>query len=871
MVVSEPPPGPWRLHVVPHTHWDREWYLPLEAFRIRLASTVDEVLDVLEADDRMCFTLDGQSVILDDYAQYRPDPTQQRRMRDMLGTGRLAAGPGYVQPDEVLVGGESLVRNLLVGMAVCRRHGAEPAPIGYAPDSFGHPAQMPQILRGFGIDHFIFFRGLGDEAADAGAVMWWRGPDGSQVLAVPMLGGYGNLASIGIRDIDGTPVADPAQWPVAAAAHVVSLLSHWGDRYLVNGLRDVLAGNGVDHRRIQRNLAEMLEECARRVPGTSYRICRYQDYAQTLRDELQHLDLRTVSGELVSGRFANVTRSVNSTRLELKQANHEVEQLLASSETLASLAALRGVYDYPLDAFEVAWRHLLRAQPHDSISGCSVDEVHRDMRHRFDVAREIGARLGQEALAALAGEGRDAVWHWAGEPGQRRSLVNVLPYPRRQSTELALPADLAGSPNLVARTDTEVLPMQIVGEGEHRRGVVVADLPAFGALTVELLVGTAAVPAPARADGAGAIENEYLHVAAAPDGSLTLTDRVTGRLWRGLHRVQDVADRGDEYTFCPVEDDVPRTSADASVEVRVAEPGPLRAELEVRVALPLPASLSADRRRRVGRAGCTLVTTVRLEAGVDRVELSTRLVNRASDHRLRVLFPDPTGDPERVRAQGAFAVLHRPALPVWDGTWREPPTLTQHTGGFVTAGELVLMTRGLPEYEAIPAADGSGGVDLALTLLRAVGWLSRDDLTTRSGGAGPQVRVPDAQGLGERVCEYALSVRGRQDDVALVRATEDYRFDLADAPGRVEVADLLVLRGEGFAFSALKGAEDGEGAVLRLFNPGAQPGWVEVASSAGAVERCRLDETGGEPVSGRVGLGPYEIVTVRVRPPQPLA
>jgi alpha-mannosidase len=855
--------GAWHLHVVPHTHWDREWYLPLEAFRIRLAHTIDEVLDVLEADERMCFTLDGQSVLLEDYVQYRPSPEQRQRLSAALATGRLAAGPGYVQPDEILVGGESLVRNLLVGMSVSRRFGAEPAMIGYSPDSFGHPGQLPQILSGFGIDHLIFFRGLGDDGVAAGAVMWWRGPDGSEVLAVPMLGGYGNLASIGVRDIDGTPVTDPTQWPVAAAAHVRSLLDHWGDRYRANGLRDVLAGNGVDHRRIQPNLVAMLDEVVQRVPGTSYRVCRYQDYVQTVRAQAPSLHLRTITGEQVSGREAQVTRSVNSTRLELKQANQAAEQLLQSSETLASLATLRGVYDYPHDALEVAWRHLLRAQPHDSISGCSVDEVHRDMRHRFDVAHEIATRIGQEALAALAGEGRDAVWHWAGEPGPRRSLVNVLPWARRRSVALPLPRHLRDADGVLARTDVGELPAQLVGSGEHRQAVVVADLPAFGALTVELLAGEAAGEHEAWAAGDMAIENELLRVAAAADGTLTVTDKGTGRTWPGLHRFEDVGDRGDEYSFCPVEGEEPWTSKECQAQVRVIQRGPVRAELEVRLSLPLRASLSADRRRRVGRATCSVTTTVRLEAGVDRVELSTLLVNRASDHRLRVLFPDPTADPDRVRAQSTFAVVERPARPLWNDEWREPPTLTNQTAGVVAAGDLCLMTRGLPEYEAIPH-DG-GGVDLALTLVRSVGWLSRDDLSTRHGGAGPQVPTPDAQGLGERRCEYALSVRGGLDDAALVRAGDDYRVDAADAPGRVVVDDLLRVTGEGFACSALKGAEDGDGVVLRLYNPGQGTAWVQVETSVGALERCRLDETAGVAVSGRVDLAPFEIVTLRVR------
>jgi mannosylglycerate hydrolase len=835
--------------VVPHTHWDREWYLPLEAFRIRLAYTLDEVADVLEERPEMYFTLDGQAVILEDYAEHRPGAG---RLRDLLASGRLEAGPAYVQPDEFLVGAESLVRNYLIGGVVCRRHGAEPAPIGYAPDAFGHVAQMPQILRGFGLDNFIFMRGLGQDAT----LLWWEAPDGSRVLAVHLRAGYDAASSLGREDHHGHWVTEADRWPGEAARRVSELIEQLGPAHARAGAADVLLPNGVDHRRIQRDLPEMLTACEQRIPRTSYRICRYQDYV-AVRRQLPRLRLGTVRGELLSGRLHTVTRGVNSTRLELKQHNAAVERLLQSSEALAALAALAGAYDDPRPAFELAWRHLLRAQPHDSIAGCSVDQVHRDMRGRLDAAREIADRLGQEALVALGGRGREAIWHYAGAPEATRSIVNVLPWRRRRAIELALPETLRRARSLRAGT----LPVQLVGEGRERRAVVIADLPAFGAVALELARGESAPPTmPVRASGPRTIDNGRLRVAVADDGSLTLTDLRSGQLWPGLHRFEDQGDRGDEYTFCPLDGELPWTSAGGAAVVHVAEPGPLRAELEVRVRLPLPAALSADRRRRVGHATCVAVTRVRLEAGADRVELSTRLANRASDHRLRVRFPDPTADPSAVRALSAFAVVRRAARPAGDDTWFEPPPPTHHTAGVVAAGALQLMTRGLPECEAIPLS--GGGVELALTLVRGVGWLSRDDLSTRRGGAGPQVPTPDAQGLGERRCEYALRI-GDGDDAALVRAADDYRFDPADGPGRIDLDGTLEIEGERFACTALKGAEDGDGVILRVYNPGPEPGWIR--AGPGAVERCRLDETGGEPVGGRLELGPYAIVTLRVR------
>src|SRR6201986_4678354 len=163
----------FRYLVVPHTHWDREWYLPFEQFRLLLGARVDGVLNTLEGDDSFTsFTLDGQAIVLEDYLDVRPE--NEGRLRALLAAGRLEVGPSYVLPDEILVGGESLVRNLLLGRRVCRRFGVEPSAAGYLPDSFGHPAQLPQILAGFGIRTFLFSRGLGDEIDDVGVVFRWR-------------------------------------------------------------------------------------------------------------------------------------------------------------------------------------------------------------------------------------------------------------------------------------------------------------------------------------------------------------------------------------------------------------------------------------------------------------------------------------------------------------------------------------------------------------------------------------------------------------------------------------------------------------------------------------------------------------------------
>src|SRR5947207_6309494 len=230
------PAAAYRFFVVPHTHWDREWYLPLEHFRVELAALVDEVLDVLERDEAFrVFTLDGQAVLLEDYLELRPE--QEPRLRALLADGRLAVGPSYVLPDELLVGGESLVRNLLLGRAVCERLGARTSRVGYLPDSFGHPAQLPQILAGFGIESFLFSRGVGDEVDDVGRIFRWTAPDGTAVTAFNLPGHYDSAVHLQSAD------------DLAERARGLA------ERY---GLRDVVLCNGSDPQPVQPALPQFV-------------------------------------------------------------------------------------------------------------------------------------------------------------------------------------------------------------------------------------------------------------------------------------------------------------------------------------------------------------------------------------------------------------------------------------------------------------------------------------------------------------------------------------------------------------------------------------------------------------------------------------
>jgi 2-O-(6-phospho-alpha-D-mannosyl)-D-glycerate hydrolase len=763
-----------RFFVVPHTHWDREWYLPFEAFQLRLASVVDEVLDVLQSDPSFtCFTLDGQAIVLEDYLDARPE--NERRLRALIEAGRLEVGPSYVLPDELLVGAEPLVRNLLVGRAVCERFGARPAPVGYMPDSFGHPLQLPQILAGFGIDSFIFSRGLGDQLDDVGVVFRWRSPDGSEVRAFQQLASYSNF---NVRDAD------------AAQTRIDEITAQFASALDRAGVDAVLLCDGEDHRRIRRDLPALCAELERRLPGTSFTIARYSDYVAAVTPGPGELPAYT--GELLGSRLHNVLRGVNSARLYLKQANEHAERRLLEVEILNALTALRPAQPFPTSDFRLAWRRLLKCHPHDSICGCSCDEVHRDMLVRYEQLNRTISALQRQALKRLAA-------------GAGIGVVNLLPYRRRGLVELP----------------------------GHEPTTI--ELDGFAARPIDLGPATADEPH----DGTS-IESDRFRVEAAPDGTLTLLDKRTGRTFEGLHRLEDEPDVGDLYNFCPVEG--APTSRPETATARVLRDGPVVHELEIRT-----------------RA---ITTTVRLIERIARVEFRTTIDNETEEHRLRAVFPIGATDATDVRAEGQFALVHRPVTPPAPQTeWVEPPDPTQHTLGAVALGPLGLLTKGLPEYEARPTHNGP---ELCVTLLRCVGVISHPSgaLTTRPLGAGPQTPTPDGQCLGRHVLEYAvLPSADELDDTQLLRAAQDYRHGLLVTQTTVHFDPPVRLEGD-VVFSCLKGAEDGDGLILRVFNAEATPARFVLAGDV-SVTPARLDEAPGD---GDDELRPNEIATFRLRP-----
>lgn len=879
------------VHCIVHTHWDREWYHTAARFQARLARLLDGLLPRLERGELPSFLLDGQAVVLDDYAALRPH--QVGRLRRQLEAGRLECGPWYVLPDELLVSGESLVRNLLAGRRAVARAGGRAMAVGYSPDAFGHSAALPAILSGFGLDVAIAWRGF----AGAGDLNWWEAPDGSRVVLV-------HLPRQGYECGAGFPTAAEA-----AAARWRELSRDLGARARSEHLLVML---GADHHAPPADLAAVLRSLELAAAPDTVRVGKLEDYARAVRSaaDLAREGLEVVRGELVSGRsHAWTLLGTHGTRVYLKQSNAYCQRLLERrAEPLAALSALRGGPAFR-EELEAAWRTLLENHPHDSICGTSSDGVHREMMVRFERTSALGEEIVSAALDSLTG--RDPARARAAGRERWQSVLLVV-QPQARTTGQLVEAEItqfvhdvgvgqlwkrrAGRsrapapppPPVLRGADGRVLPWQeldrspgheLVESPEHypdcdavivRRVVIDAgELPALSVVPVVIQTqapedertGSEPPRLTAVAVDEHGMDNGALWLRVESDGTVAVADRLTGHSAHGLGAVEDERDLGDSYTSSPrgVFARVPD-----AVAVRVVHSGPLRGELEIV--------------RRFDASRLTLFTRVVLDAGARHASFAFAGENHVTDHRLRAVFP-LGARPLRVVADGQFGPVERSvAVPARRAAReREAPYPTAAMQRWVAVGgrRLVLAVHGdgLTQYEA--RANG----EVCITLLRACGELSREDLPERPGHAGWPTPTPEGQCMGPFSSRVAVSLHPPEELERLDQIEAVSEAFLAPPYGVMRRASLEVphpvagpeLVGDGLAFTAFKPAEDGRGVVLRCVNLRAHRTglrWLLPVEPAEA-ERCRMDETATAslPVEGgalELEALAREVVTVRV-------
>jgi mannosylglycerate hydrolase len=874
----------YTFHLIPHTHWDREWYLTRAGFLARLVPVLDDLQQRLQADEEFrSFLLDGQTVLLEDYLRVRPD--RIHRLRALVRSGRLQVGPWYVLADELIPSGESLLRNLLAGRADADMLGRR-TDVLYSPDAFGHPAAWPSLANEFGIRFGVLWRGLGGETGHTCDLYRWRAPDRAEVLLYHLPPDGYEIGSGLVAD----PDALPAQW-----GRIREVLVDRASTF------QIAVFVGADHHAAHRELTRLRLLVAELEPEAYVRVSRLDEFFNAARAEGR--DLPVITGELRwSYGYTWTLQGVHATRAPLKRRHSEAELWLERvAEPLAALARWTVGTD-PQPLLSHAWRTLLRSQFHDSLAGCTADAVARRAQARIADAETLAREVARTSLDALLDNDPDLARDRPEQSSPRLVLWNPAPRARSGIVVAEVTGFLrdvfVGPPGgRTPRTGSGVGELQFLAGDSGQRvqflsrhhrmerldsahhypdqdEVEVVRL-AFRAPAVEGLscAVLSSVPAHGQPEQSEVmvteswLDNGLVSVELKPDGTLELSDRRTSAQFSGLLLLEAESDVGDTYSFAPL----PRDGSfrlSSPLESGILAHGPLVGALELR------GSLTSSQ----GKIGMKVV--VSLYAGSPAVRCTLEVENRARNHRFRLRLP--TGLPGGTAlAGGPFGSVVREIIEPDAARYpRETPVRTAPAHRFVAHARrgrgLVLLAPGFFEYELTPSGD------LLFTVLRAVGDLSRDDLTTRPGHAAWPTATPLAQCFGRerlQIAFAAVTPEELESGTRLPELWEDVFLPLRPVWLRQATPLLpreiaIRLDGDGLVFSALKPSEDNDGIILRCYNARATPteGAWRMASPVDSAKRVRADEREPSQLSvedgGRVvrfHAGPHEIVSILVR------
>lgn len=886
-----------KVYIISHSHWDREWYMAYEQHHMRLIELIDDLLELFEVDPSFnSFHLDGQTIILDDYLQVRPEKRQA--IQQAINEGKLRIGPFYILQDDFLISSESNVRNMLIGMEESRKWGT-PVMLGYFPDTFGNMGQTPQLMKQAGISAAAFGRGVkpigfdnqvleAENYSSQYSEMWWKGPDQTAIFGLLFANWYSNGNEI----------------PVEKEAALAFWKQKLADAEQYASTNHLLMMNGVDHQPVQKDISKAIHLANELFPDYEFIHSNFTDYLEAVQKDVPE-DLGSVEGELTSQETDGWYTLANtaSARVYLKQWNTKVQRQLENiTEPLATMAyEVSG--NYPHDQLDYAWKTLMQNHPHDSICGCSVDSVHREMIPRFEKADEVGKYLAQDSLEQLTaaidttGFPKDSfpfvIVNTAGmdKTGEAEITIELERKRFAEGIPEQLYQELENLPKRKYHVETKsgatipaILSEETVQFGYDlpkdrfrvpymarmiKVTLPLENMPAFSWETFALVEGEAKAEEKETMihQSGRIIENGPLHLTIEKNGTITMEDRKNKRKLNNLHIFEDIGDIGNEYIFKQPFCDQPILSSNKeNSEVKVLVDTPEIAKISILQEMEIP--VSADERlekeqqmvvefryRKAERSKekriLQIKTIMTIRKDSKKIDFETTLDNQMKDHRLRVLFPTKL-HVEHHEADSIFEVVKRPNHV--SKSW-ENPTNPQHQQAFVNIHDeeygVTVGNFGLNEYEV--TEDGQ----IAVTLLRSVGEL----------GDWGYFPTPEAQCLGEHRFNYSIELHGPEEKFSTY--LHAYAAQIPFSTQRIKHHEgtliskqqYLTIKSETFAITALKRSKFSDKVVVRGFNMSSHLEKLEITKDNGKTVILNLLE---EPTKQAVVpiIQPYEIRTI---------
>lgn len=829
-----------KVHVVPHSHWDREWYFTTSRSKIYLMKDFCDVLDTLEKqEDFKYFMIDAQASLLDDYLKWKPE--DEERIKKLVSKKKLVIGPWYTQTDQLVISGESIVRNLYYGMDRCRDFG-EPMKVGYVPDSFGQSAQMPQIYRGFGIDSSLFWRGVSDDMVDTTEFIW-KGSDGSEVLAVQIPFGYyygGNI-------------------PEDEEELKIYLKEQIGKLRKKASTNNVYFPNGFDQAPIRKNLPEILEKANEIDNENEYKISTIENYIKSVREERK--DFNKLEGEFVNGKHMRIHKSIFSSRADLKIMNNKIENYIVNVlEPILSISYSLG-NEYPHLVLKDIWKLMFENAAHDSIGGCNSDTTNADIYTRYKTAMDLSVNLLDLHMRLISTRIKNSneeitITLFNGYHKNRSEVVefecyipeedfiikdkvgNVLDYVIREKediTDYVLNQTIRLNPSKKIYVPEKVYRAKIALNAKN--------IPSVGYTQVVFELNKPN-KCKIKKENSNEIENKYYKITSNENGSINIYDKISHILYENQAVFEDNGDDGDSYNYSPPRKDLYVSSLNSKSVVEVIK-SEVFEEMTLKFNMTIPKSLE-ERAEEKCTYSMPIEVKITLNNNNDIIKFNVNVFNEALSHRLRVLFNSNIASKFSIADQ-QFGIIKRPTvldkdIKLWEKNkeqWEEMPITIEPMQSFVTLEDgkrgMALITDCVREYQIV----GGNYDTIALTLFRSFGYMGKEDLLYRPGRASGEkiIKTPDAQLLGKIKFDFGVYVYNNSfDEANVVEVAKKFLtpvqvYEYADfLNGRLIFAfideekvfeneySLLEVSNGNFAVSSLKKEEKGPGLVIRIFN-----------------------------------------------------
>lgn len=891
-----------KAHIISHSHWDREWYLPYEKHHMLLIEFMDTLIETLENDkDYKSFHLDGQTILIEDYLQVRPE--NKERLINLIKNKRIFVGPWFILQDEFLTSSEANIRNLQMGHQMANEFG-EVCKVGYFPDSFGNMGQAPQILKKAGIDTAVFGRGVkptgfnnqvseSDTYESPYSEMFWESEDGSSVLGILFANWYSNGIHIPVDEKEAKEYWDKK----LAEAEKFASTPH------------LLFMNGCDHQPVQTDLSDAIKTAQKLFPEVEFIHSNFPEYINQVKNNLKD-DLATIKGELRSQQTDGWYTLANtaSSRIYLKQMNYKCQMLFEKiAEPIAVIAYNNGA-KYPHHLFKYGWKLLMENHPHDSICGCSVDSVHREMFTRFEKAENVAKHIIDESLDYLKSKIDTSCFEKISKDCIPFIITNTSSINRsgvvemevevlkkyfkemffediiKEFKNISLPnykvIDCDGN-EILAKID--ILPDKFnfdLPKDKFREPYIakrvkltlnVSDIKSFGFKSFALIPEKSNLKENSMVKSKNEIETPFYNIKFNDDGSFNLMDKANNKCWENLGIFEDSGDIGNEYIYFMPVGEKPISTKGVKANIDIIEDESFRATVKVTHSMLVPKmanetlaqeiqDLVEFKKRKAQRVDDLIEQKIDVYYSFEKssrvISAKATFDNKALDHRVRVLFE--TGLNTKYHfADSIFEVAKRNTIP--DKAWKNPCN-AQHQQAFVNVHDdnfgLTIANKGLPEYEVLK--DNT----IAITIHRG----------TRELGDWGVFLTPEAQCIGQRTVEFAILPHGKSDDMFnSFKLAYQYQIDWVTKSLNLQNGSIspeyqfLETSHLQIANSALKLSDNEEFIITRWFNLDSKEAKLKINSDFKLFELDLLEQKTIKELQNNINLNKKEIITIGLK------